>query len=244
MSSMPYNDNFFDRQEQGISQSARIVVPILLQLIEPKSVIDIGCGRGAWLNVFGEHGIKTLRGLDGNYINRSKLLIDSSCFDIVDLTKPFEIDRQYDLAICLEVVEHLPAKAGQSLVATLTRTAPFVLFSAAVPGQGGIGHINEQWPFYWNAVFSEHGFRRLDPVRRHIWQDNRVEAYYRQNIFLYASVQSIVQSTALQNEAELASHMPVDIVLKSVLRRYRSVSGVLQLLPQIVLRSLRHYFNR
>jgi hypothetical protein len=65
----------------------------------------------------------------------------------------------------LEVAEHLSGKAGACLVHTLTQAAPLVMFSAAVPGQRGSHHINEQWPGYWRSLFTDEGFRLFNPIR-------------------------------------------------------------------------------
>jgi hypothetical protein len=104
---------------------------------------------------------------------------------------------RYDLAVCLEVAEHLPESSAADLVRALTAFAPVVLFSAAVPGQGGVGHINEQWPAYWKGLFEQHGFYRRDPIRPRIWTNERVHWWYRQNIFLFASRQKVEESRAL-----------------------------------------------
>ena len=88
----------------------------------------------------------------------------------------------FDLAVCLEVVEHLDADAGDRVLADLCRCAPSVLFSAAVPGQGGIGHVNEQWPGYWVERFARHGFQCSGALRWTFWENDAVERWYRQNL--------------------------------------------------------------
>ena len=151
------------------------------------SVIDVGCGVEGWLRAFSENGIATLRGLDGNYVDRSQLYIPSESFAEIDLQQPLHLEGRYDLAVCLEVAEHLDTKSGRALVRVLTGLAPVILFSAAVPGQGGIGHVNEQWPRYWRRLFEEHGFKMLDVIRPLIREDRRVKWWYRQNIVMFAS---------------------------------------------------------
>lgn len=230
----PYDDAFFEREEEAVLQSARTVVPLLLDLVKPTSIVDVGCGRGAWLRAFQEHGIGTLRGLDGPHVTRSKLLIDPACFTVVELARPFAIGEHYDLALCLEVAEHLPEKTSRSLVTALTTAAPLILFSAAIPGQGGTSHMNEQWPSYWEARFAERQFRRLDPVRRHVWHDARVKWYYRQNMLLYASPEAIARSTTLQAEDAFAAQTPSEWVHIKVLHRHMSRLAT----PQGILREL------
>jgi len=60
-----------------------------------------------------------------------------------------------------------------------------VAFSAAIPGQGGVGHVNEQWPDYWEALFAAKGYVLVDWFRRQLWDDTAIEPWYRQNLFLY-----------------------------------------------------------
>src|SRR5271170_1552361 len=139
---IPYSREFFDGIETGSLQSAQVVVPLVLELIRPRSVIDVGCGRGAWLRAFRNGGVEHVRGIDGGYVDTASLLIPQECFSAVDLSKPFELFGRYDLAVCLEVGEHLRARMANVLVQQLTTIAPIILFSAAITGQGGIHHVN------------------------------------------------------------------------------------------------------
>ena len=237
-----YSDHIsVENDTKGSLQSARIVVPILFEYLNPKPrrVVDFGCARGAWLKACQENGVESIQGLDGPYLDRSKLVIDSTCFKSTDLSGPLEIEGEWDMAICVEVAEHLPQKVGPALVRALTRSAPLVLFSAAVPGQTGRGHINEQWPIYWKHLFEEHGFSRLDPVRRHIWQDNRVEWWYRQNIFLYVSESILAVSEPLRLELEAANRMPDEWVHVHLLSQYMSLRGILRKLPGVAWHALK-----
>ena len=220
-----YDDGFYQRHTQNTVKSARIIVPILLKLINSKSVIDIGCGLGAWLKVFSEYGITTVRGLDGYHIDTNKLLMNSAYFTPVDLTAPLNLEERYDLVVCLEVAEHLPEATAPTLIRTLTNLAPFVLFSAAIPGQGGREHINEQWPSYWKALFIENAFQRLDPIRRHIWQDNRVQSWYQQNIFLFGAREVIARSECLKEEEKLSE---LDLIYIDSLHRHKTFRGVVE----------------
>jgi hypothetical protein len=201
----------------GAASSASVVVPLVVRLVRPESVLDVGCGRGAWLRCFGEHGVRRLVGMDGGYVEPGTLLIDPACFRAVDLNGPLREDERYDLALCLEVAEHLPARSAGPLVEFLTESAPLVLFSAAVPGQGGVGHINERWPAYWEGLFRRCEFVRLDPFRRHVFQDSRVEWWYQQNLFLFASGEAVRRSDALRAEAERAADTQAECVSRVVL---------------------------
>lgn len=216
-----------------------MVVPLVLQLAPVRSVVDVGCGWGAWLRVFLDFNVSTACGMDGGYVDRSRLLIDPASFHPKDLAQPFAVGGSYDLATCLEVAEHLPPSAGRGLIEALTRAAPLVLFSAAPPGQGGVHHVNEQWPAYWRALFAEHGFERLDPIRPRTWRNADVEWYYRQNMFLYAHVDAIASSAVLQEERRISEEADFELVRSSVLGRYASLSGLLREIPGAIARALR-----
>ncbi len=139
-----------------------------------------------------------VRGIDGDYVDKSRLQIAPECFTAADLTRPLVLNERYDLALCLEVAEHLDPASGAGLVHALTALAPVVLFSAAVPGQGGIGHVNEQWPEYWRRQFEERGFRMVDVIRPLIRDDCRVEWWYRQNIVMFAAQAAIASNPKLR----------------------------------------------
>jgi cyclopropane fatty-acyl-phospholipid synthase-like methyltransferase len=235
-----YDAEFFDELQDGSLASARVVVPLLLQLISPKSVVDIGCGQGAWLRAFLENGICDVLGMDGSYVRRSNLVIPEDKFREVDLTGRYEINRNFDLAVCVEVAEHLLPSAGRYLVKTITERAAAALFSAAVPGQRGTSHINEQWPEYWRAIFFEHGFVRLDPIRRRIYGDSSVDWWYRQNLFLYVRESSISTSPSLQEEVEHAGKNEMEVIHADILGRYKTLKGLLSEIPSACLRAIRH----
>jgi len=182
-----YDGAFFVHVANDSLRNAQIVVPLVMELVRPKSVLDIGCGPGAWLKTFKENGVSVVCGIDGGYVERSTLLIDDRHFVAADLARPIKIDREYDLAVCIEVAEHLPAMNARNLIEQLTTCAPVVLFSAAIPGQGGVNHVNEQWPRYWRERFAERGWVMLDLIRPRIRSDPRIAWYIRQNIVLFAS---------------------------------------------------------
>lgn len=235
----PYDDAFFAAITEPALRSARIIVPILIQFVQPQSVLDVGCGQGAWLKAFQENGIARLSGLDGDYVDRANFLIDARCFASVDLRRGTLVTETFDLAVCLEVGEHLPMPASPGLVDLLTNAAPLVLFSAAIPGQGGVDHINEQWPAFWRKLFAAHGYRRLDPIRRHIFQDQRIPGWYQQNIYLYASADAIARSLKLQAEEQRISHAEMELIHGHILARYQSLRGILGEVPRVLWQALR-----
>jgi SAM-dependent methyltransferase len=181
----PYTPAFYEFQTGGSLSSARAMVPRVMELIAPQAVIDLGCGTGDWLSVFGEHGVAKLRGIDGDYVDRARLRIPATCFMPADLARLRPGAGSYDLAVSLEVAEHLPAAAAEGFVQALTSLAPAVLFAAAVPFQDGTGHLNEQWPEYWAGLFAEQGYDTFDCLRDEFWTHRDVSPWYAQNMLLY-----------------------------------------------------------
>lgn len=190
--------SFYERLRNGATRSAELVVPLVLQIVPASSVVDIGCGDGSWLEVFRKHGVKKILGVDGEYVNRELLQIPPACFQAVDLTKPFGFGTVFDLAISLEVAEHLPAECASVFVECLTKLAPVVLFSAAIPFQGGDHHVNEQWPDKWAGLFREQGYFTVDSIRKQIWTNASVEWWYAQNTLLFARASLLETNAALK----------------------------------------------
>lgn len=168
--------------------SAKEVVPILMRLFTPRSVVDLGCGLGDWLHEFTVNGVENILGIDGNWVEKQNLYINESHFLEKDLTTKLHLKQKFDLAMSLEVAEHLPEKAADSFVQTLTSLSDTIVFSAAIPGQGGQNHLNEQWHDYWVAKFEKHGFYCHDLIRPLIWENDNVEWWYKQNCFVFTQV--------------------------------------------------------
>lgn len=169
-----------DQYAHWVKQSAETILPYVD--IAGKSVVDFGCGRGDWLMVATELGAENVVGLDSYALDAGSLPIPAKQ---VDLTKPVILEESFDVALCLEVAEHLDASAASILVQSLVNAAPVILFSAGIPGQGGIGHVNEQPPGYWHALFKTHGYHCYD-FRTSIWNHETVEPWYRMNVLVFA----------------------------------------------------------
>ena len=182
-----YAPRYYETIQEGARRSAKEIVPILVQLFHPRSVVDVGCGRGTWLSVFKEFGVSDILGIDGDYIDRKMLQIPQEQFMPSDLRKPIEIQRKFDLVVSLEVAEHLPSDCAQTFVESLVRLGPAIVFSAAIPFQGGLHHVNEQWPDYWARMFAQKGYLVVDCIRKRIWQNDNVEWWYAQNTIAFAT---------------------------------------------------------
>jgi SAM-dependent methyltransferase len=162
----------------------REVVPIIISLTKPSSVLDVGCGIGTWLKTFEEYGISDYVGVDGDYVDVNLLKIPTAKFVAQDLRKEWSLGRSFDVAISLEVAEHLPEEDADQFIKALTSHSNTIIFSAAIPGQGGQNHLNEQWPEYWQEKFRRHGFYFHDVLRPIMWTNKKVDWWYKQNMFL------------------------------------------------------------
>jgi hypothetical protein len=169
-----YGTKFFVDRSPLVQLSADAVVPVIREVCQPTSVIDFGCGQGEWLAAF---EMEDVLGVD--------IAVHDSTIQH-DLTRPLRLKGRFDLALCLEVGEHLPESAADTLVDTIAFHADTVVFSAAVPGQEGTGHINCQPHEYWHEKFEARGYQTIDVIRPLIRHDDRVRPWYKDNIFLHA----------------------------------------------------------
>ncbi len=183
--SYAYDSSFFDHTTRVSLASARKVVAVVRKILPVNSVLDAGCAQGAWLSVWHESGVTDFAGLDGDYVDRARMLVDPARFTAHDLSKPFSLGRRFDLAQSLEVAEHLPASRASGFVDDLTSHADAVLFSAAPPGQGGENHVHERPYEYWRDLFAARGYALYDCVRPLVRDDPEVAPWYRHNVFLF-----------------------------------------------------------
>jgi len=216
-----YDDAFFRYIQEGSTRSAQKVVPLVVETLGTKSVLDVGCGAGAWLRQYSHQGIADYLGVDGEYVQKESLLIPEENFRAQDITKSFDLKRGFDLAQCLEVGEHLPTSASETLVENLVRHSSMVLFSAAIPGQGGENHINEQPYEFWRALFRNHGYVPFDFVRPAIRDCSEVEAWYRHNVMLYVAEEQVQALSPAVAKARVADNEPIADVA-GVLYRLRT----------------------
>lgn len=230
-----YGPEFFEAQLEGSLRSARVVAPIVYEFIRPSSVVDVGCGCGTWLAALKECGVSRIFGLDGDYVRRSSLLVPQDCFQAANLEEPISLDEKFDLALCLEVAEHLHSSAAQVLVGSLANLSPVILFSAAIPLQRGTNHINEQWPQYWADLFGRFGYKRIDAIRPQIWTDARVEWWYRQNIFFFVREDHVGSYPALAKAAGAANDLT--LVHAAILNEHVWLPRVLRRLPTRVFKA-------
>lgn len=164
----------------GAQAALRLLYPKGL----PESVLDVGCGRGTWLRAALDLGVPDVFGIDGAAIPESDFLCPYQLFRWQDLRERWDLGRRFDVALCLEVAEHLPVNAVSGLIVSLVKHADVIMFSASVPGQPGQHHVNCQWPEYWQEMFNAHGYTCNDLVRWIMWDHADIEPWYRQNMFM------------------------------------------------------------
>jgi SAM-dependent methyltransferase len=245
-----YNPAFFSALNSRWSRSADVIVPLIFDLIKPRSVIDVGCGTGSWLAAIKAHQVDDVLGVDGEWVPEKSLRIPKSCFMAHDLKKPIRIKRRFDLAISLEVAEHLDKECARGFVDSLVRLSSVVVFSAAIPYQGGTHHVNEQWPDYWAELFEEHGYVAIDCFREKIWNNVEVDWFYAQNMFLFADRQELEINPKLQQafertkKAQLSLVHPKKYLELNVAPEGVSLKYVLGLLPGLLLNALSRRIGR
>ena len=182
-----YGDDFYKYQIDASLRSAVKYVDLLSSLFKPDSVVDVGCGRGTWLKAFKEKGASKLVGYDGTWNAQENMIDQLIVFHGVDLNEPLRISdsERYDLAMSLEVAEHLEPTSAQEFIEELTKLSDVVLFGAAYTKQGGTNHVNEQPHTYWAKIFLLFNYVPYDLFRPIVWGDKEIPFWYQQNTFLY-----------------------------------------------------------
>lgn len=204
--------NNVDKYLEGSRKSAETILPLVFERIKPRSVLDVGCSTGVWLSVCARLGADDITGIDGDYVDRSRLLIPADRFLGRDLASPFDAGRRFDLVMSLEVAEHIPERAASEFVGSLVRHGDTILFSAAIPFQGGTGHVNERWQSYWQDLFAQRGYVAVDWIRPIVWESTDVETWYKQNVLMFCSSKRPEILDALRNGAVPGTRAPFDIV--------------------------------
>lgn len=236
-----YDKAFYEDQKDGSYISAKEILPIIFNLVHFQSVVDIGCGVGTWLKACEELGVNDILGLDGPYVSEQMLRIPASKFQKSDLTKPITIARKFDLVISLEVAEHLPEINAETFVESLTKLGSIVLFSAAIPSQGGHNHVNEQWQSYWADKFLKKDYVAIDCVRPLVWKKDTVEWWYAQNILLFVSKAELIKYTELEELYQKTNINQLDLVHPE---NYKASGNVERVSLVAVLTSLPERFSR
>jgi hypothetical protein len=223
--SITYNDGFFDYISIGSKRSAAIVAPLVLQHYEAVSLADLGCGRGAWLVEWQRAGVADYLGIDGDYVDQGRLFIPRDRFSTQDLTRRFDIGRRFDLVVSLEVGEHISPGDTETFVDNLCTHSDAILFSAAVPGQGGLSHVNEQDYAFWRQRFSARDYRLFDFIRPMLRLRYEVEPWYRYNSLFFARADALerlseeARSTEIKIDQLVPDYSPMSWRLRNTIIR-------------------------
>lgn len=212
-----YNQDFYSNRHFSTKYAAETILSKVIDVYPSiTSAVDIGCGVGTWLSVLKQQGVSDIQGVDGPWVENVHLEIPTECFRSYDFQCSeidFSFNRRYDLAICLEVAEHVDISKSKIFVQNLIKLSDVILFSAAIPGQGGLGHVNEQWPSFWVSLFEEHGYSVRDILRQKIWNDDKIPLWYRQNIMIFVSKE--ITLNAMSSDIDMAA---ISIVHPMLLR--------------------------
>lgn len=229
-----YNREFYKERVDSLI-SAKEIVPLIINAFNPKSVVDVGCGTGEFLSVFMEYGVVDVLGIDGYWVPIDQLRIPKENFLILNLEHPKPINKKFDLVISLEVAEHLSPASTDDFIDFLTSLGDVIVFSAAIPGQGGTNHVNERWHDDWKKFFEKRNFHLIDYFRDKLWYNSNVSFWYAQNTFLY------VHSNQLQNILEKTSkgnlpHFPLNVVhYKLFEKKIRELNKIYRFIPKFLL---------
>jgi SAM-dependent methyltransferase len=211
-SNKQYNESFYDSAHFNDSySSAKQVAPELVKNFSLKSVVDLGCGIGSWLRAFKESGVKEVLGVDFNEVDSKMLHISKEEFTRHDLRKPFKTKKKFDLAISTEVAEHIDETYAENFIDSLSLLSDRILFSAAIPKQGGRDHVNERFPNYWVKKFEKRGFIAIDFLRPKVLLNKKVGMAHRQNMLFF------VKNSLFKKEA--AKYVPYYDYKKRLIHR-------------------------
>ena len=184
--------NIYDEQFWGPKRgnynyrSAKIILPMIFKYYKPNSMIDIGCGLGTWLSAALELGVENLQGIDCNEISEDFLLVPRKYISIDDLeTHENKENKKYDIAVSVEVAEHLNNSASEHFIKMLISYSKVIIFSAGIPYQDGEHHINCQHPQFWYAIFNKYEYVCFDfrDKLMNLWEE--INPCYSQNLLLY-----------------------------------------------------------
>jgi hypothetical protein len=183
-----YNSKYF--KQQIFNCDYRLIAEAIVQQYNPQSVIEFGCGKGDLSRAFASMGLSVFA-FDG-YANPDFYELENITFAKVDFngtlalkTHLAALKRKFDVAICLEVAEHLDPSVSSELIEVITSVSDVVIFSAAVPGQGGDGHINCRSREFWYDQFTKNNFEIADTIRVRLRGKDDVAVWYRLNVIDY-----------------------------------------------------------
>lgn len=248
-----YDKQFYrnNRDARKIKSVDTVLSEVVRVLPKISSAVDFGCGVGTWLAGLQRYGVTEIKGLDGEWVDKELLVILPEYFVETDFDKEIRLDKKYDLAVSIEVAEHLLERSAKDFIKALTEASDIVLFSAAIPFQGGANHVNEQWPPYWNRLFNENDFISVDCLRKRLWDKVDVLEVHRQNIMLYVHKSKLKEIRAAEGDfcidyppMPMVDHMQYLRMVKNDLSRMSLFQIVINANKWIVIKILGKEFCR
>jgi SAM-dependent methyltransferase len=226
--------------------SAKIVTDFLFQLFKPKSVVDIGCGTGLLLKHFRNKGCEIL-GYEGKWIN-TELIEENISNNMVKIIDFENLEKnnivKHDLCLCLEVAEHVSSKQAENFVKFISQHSNLLIFSAAIPNQGGVNHINEQWSDYWDSKFLKLGYVKYDILRPILWSQENITWPHKQNMVVYlheiesdlSRILKLMPSNNLTNPIHFENYLNKTRKYYSIINYNESIFFYLRLLLKRILK--------
>jgi len=212
-----YPKEFYTNMENSrrLKCVQEIAINVMDLLGDVRSVLDVGCGNGLWLSIMNkEYAIHDLQGIDGEWAKEHQL--DKNIFMAHDLTKPFELNRKFDLVSSIEVAEHLPEACAISFIDSLCKHGNIILFSAAIPEQAGSNHINCQYPSWWAKLFDANGYACVDVLRGRLSKNEDVFGFYKTNMMFYIKKDSDEMADFINRNMRTMWSTPLDIVSPNI----------------------------
>jgi SAM-dependent methyltransferase len=183
-----YSESYYESHVDGPArQAAPAIADAVISEFHPRRVLDVGCGSGAILAEFAARGVE-VTGLDNSEAALAFCSKRGLSVQKFDLESQLEVALMGDVALSTEVAEHLPASVADRYVDFLCKSAPVIVITAATPGQGGTGHVNEQPHEYWIRKFEARGFDHLHDVTqrfREAWAARHVASWYARNVMAF-----------------------------------------------------------
>lgn len=236
-----YGKEFYNLLQNGSYKSAKKVLPLVQNLFHPSSVLDLGCGVGYWIKVWkDELGVEDVLGIEGSYVTEDMFFLKKKYLQNEDLKLALQLTRKYDLVMSLEVAEHIEEKHSDTFIQNLVNAGDIILFSAAIKGQIGTYHVNEQMPEYWAQKFAKHDFVVVDFIRPLIWNDNEIDYWYRQNLLLFIKKDKLKDYPQLKFAAESTKPDYLTRIHPEKYFAYVDEANKLQTLPGFI----RHYLYK
>ncbi len=204
-----YHQSFYDSVSARAEKTAQITRELISSFLTPESLIDIGSGDGVWTFTY-LSGFSNLNATVVDLPETQFKFINNLSSRVHVIQQDFELGVNlpssiFDLAICVEVIEHLSPRAAQELISYICKHSKVVLFSGATKGQGGTHHINENTQSFWIESMVNRGMKAYDVVRPVLSGEKEVPSYYKNNIFLYVNESLLGASELLYINEKLDS---------------------------------------